>query len=168
MTRFPLDAPCLDHSPLAFVDADDRLPLGYLGPIDQFTDSAFGQGAAQGVYLNEEEVAERAASTGLGSAPSTKRFRHVYGQLAQGKFVTSFLDAPPIWPRISALTRFRGVGAGRAGPLWRLLDPLRSISCPVPQHMAGLFNSQREPVFLVNTSICSCAVIADVVVCGWT
>lgn len=72
--------------------------LGYLGPIDPVT-ILRTQWAAQGVYLNEEEVAELRSQYGL-DRPFHVQFGTYMGNLLQGKFGYSFLDAAPIWPRI--------------------------------------------------------------------
>lgn len=72
--------------------------LGYLGPIDPVT-ILRSQWAAQGVYLNEEEVAELRSQYGL-DRPFHEQFGTYMGNLLQGKFGYSFLDAAPIWPRI--------------------------------------------------------------------
>lgn len=72
--------------------------LGYLGPIDPVT-ILRSQWAAQGVYLNEEEVAELRSKYGL-DRPFHEQFGTYMGNLLQGKFGYSFLDAAPIWPRI--------------------------------------------------------------------
>ncbi len=72
--------------------------LGYLGPIDPVT-ILRSQWAAQGVYLNEEEVAELRSQYGL-DRPFHEQFGTYIGNLLQGKFGYSFLDAAPIWPRI--------------------------------------------------------------------
>ncbi len=72
--------------------------LGYLGPIDPVT-ILRSQWAAQGVYLNEEEVAELRSQYGL-DRPFHVQFGTYMGNLLQGKFGYSFLDAAPIWPRI--------------------------------------------------------------------
>lgn len=72
--------------------------LGYLGPIDPVTIMR-SQWAAQGVYLNEEEVAELRSQYGL-DRPFHEQFGTYMGNLLQGKFGYSFLDAAPIWPRI--------------------------------------------------------------------
>lgn len=72
--------------------------LGYLGPIDPVT-ILRTQWAAQGVYLNEEEVADLRSQYGL-DRPFHVQFGTYMGNLLQGKFGYSFLDAAPIWPRI--------------------------------------------------------------------
>jgi ABC-type dipeptide/oligopeptide/nickel transport system permease component len=72
--------------------------LGYLGPIDPVT-ILRSQWAAQGVYLNEEEVAELRSQYGLDRS-FHEQFGTYMGNLLQGKFGYSFLDAAPIWPRI--------------------------------------------------------------------
>ncbi|MDE0142828.1 MAG: ABC transporter permease [Caldilineaceae bacterium SB0670_bin_27] len=72
--------------------------LGYLGPIDPVT-ILRSQWAAQGVYLNEEEVADLRSKYGL-DRPFHEQFGTYMGNLLQGKFGYSFLDAAPIWPRI--------------------------------------------------------------------
>ena len=72
--------------------------LGYLGPIDPVT-ILRTQWAAQGVYLNEVEVAELRHQYGL-DRPFHQQFGTYMGNLLQGKFGYSFLDAAPIWPRI--------------------------------------------------------------------
>ncbi|MDE0632787.1 MAG: ABC transporter permease [Caldilineaceae bacterium SB0665_bin_25] len=72
--------------------------LGYLGPIDPVT-ILRSQWAAQGVYLNEEEVADLRSQYGL-DRPFHEQFGTYMGNLLQGKFGYSFLDAAPIWPRI--------------------------------------------------------------------
>lgn len=72
--------------------------LGYLGPIDPVT-ILRSQWAAQGVYLNEVEVAELRHQYGL-DRPFHQQFGTYMGNLLQGKFGYSFLDAAPIWPRI--------------------------------------------------------------------
>ncbi len=72
--------------------------LGYLGPIDPVT-ILRSQWAAQGVYLNEEEVADLRSQYGL-DRPFHVQFGTYMGNLLQGKFGYSFLDAAPIWPRI--------------------------------------------------------------------
>ena len=72
--------------------------LGYLGPIDPVT-ILRTQWAAQGVYLNEEEVADLRSQYGL-DRPFHEQFGTYMGNLLQGKFGYSFLDAAPIWPRI--------------------------------------------------------------------
>ena len=72
--------------------------LGYLGPIDPVT-ILRSQWAAQGVYLNEEEVADLRRQYGL-DRPFHEQFGTYMGNLLQGKFGYSFLDAAPIWPRI--------------------------------------------------------------------
>ena len=72
--------------------------LGYLGPIDPVT-ILRSQWAAQGVYLNEEEVAELRSKYGL-DRPFHEQFGTYMGNLLRGKFGYSFLDAAPIWPRI--------------------------------------------------------------------
>ena len=99
MTRdpLPLDAR-FDHSPNAVSNAADCVLLGYLGPIDPVT-ILRSQWAAQGVYLNEEEVAELRSQYGL-DRPFHEQFGTYMGNLLQGKFGYSFLDAAPIWPRI--------------------------------------------------------------------
>jgi peptide/nickel transport system permease protein len=72
--------------------------LGYLGPIDPVT-ILRSQWAAQGVFLNEVEVAELRHQYGL-DRPFHQQFGTYMGNLLQGKFGYSFLDAAPIWPRI--------------------------------------------------------------------
>ena len=72
--------------------------LGYLGPIDPVT-ILRTQWAAQGVFLNEVEVAELRHQYGL-DRPFHQQFGTYMGNLLQGKFGYSFLDAAPIWPRI--------------------------------------------------------------------
>lgn len=72
--------------------------LGHLGPIDPVT-ILRSQWAAQGVYLNEEEVADLRSKYGL-DRPFHEQFGTYMGNLLQGKFGYSFLDAAPIWPRI--------------------------------------------------------------------
>ena len=72
--------------------------LGYLGPIDPVT-ILRSQWAAQGVYLNEEEVADLRSQYGL-DRPFHEQFGTYMGNLLQGKFGYSFLDAAPVWPRI--------------------------------------------------------------------
>lgn len=72
--------------------------LGYLGPIDPVT-ILRSQWAAQGIYLNEAEVAELRHQYGL-DRPFFVQFGTYLGNLLQGKFGYSFVDAAPIWPRI--------------------------------------------------------------------
>ena len=72
--------------------------LGYLGPIDPVT-ILRSQWAAQGVYLNEEEVAELRSQYGL-DRPFHEQFGTYMGNLLQGNFGYSYADAAPIWPRI--------------------------------------------------------------------
>ncbi len=72
--------------------------LGYLGPIDPVT-ILRSQWAAQGVYLNEEEVADLRSQYGL-DRPFHEQFGTYMGNLMKGHFGYSFLDAAPIWPRI--------------------------------------------------------------------
>ena len=72
--------------------------LGYLGPIDPVT-ILRSQWAAQGIYLNEEEVAELRHQYGL-DRPFIDQFGTYMSNLLQGKFGYSFIDAAPIWPRI--------------------------------------------------------------------
>ena len=72
--------------------------LGYLGPIDPVT-ILRSQWAAQGIFLNEIEVAELRHKYGL-DRPFFEQFGTYMGNLLQGKFGYSFLDAAPIWPRI--------------------------------------------------------------------
>ena len=72
--------------------------LGYLGPIDPVT-ILRTQWAAQGVYLNEEEVADLRRQYGL-DRPFFEQFGTYMGNLIQGNFGYSFADAAPIWPRI--------------------------------------------------------------------
>jgi len=72
--------------------------LGYLGPIDSVT-ILRSQWAAQGIYLNEQEVAELRHQYGL-DRPFLDQFGTYLNNLLQGKFGYSFTDAAPIWPRI--------------------------------------------------------------------
>lgn len=72
--------------------------LGYLGPIDPVT-ILRSQWAAQGIYLNEEELADLRHQYGL-DRPFWEQFGTYMGNLMQGKFGYSFADAAPIWPRI--------------------------------------------------------------------
>ena len=72
--------------------------LGYLGPIDSVT-ILRSQWAAQGIYLNEVEVAELRHQYGL-DRPFHEQFGTYMGNLLQGNFGYSFADAAPIWPRI--------------------------------------------------------------------
>lgn len=72
--------------------------LGYLGPIDPVT-ILRSQWAAQGIYLNEEELADLRQQYGL-DRPFWEQFGTYMGNLMQGKFGYSFADAAPIWPRI--------------------------------------------------------------------
>ena len=72
--------------------------LGYLGPIDPVT-ILRSQWAAQGIYLNEVEVAELRHQYGLDRS-FFEQFGTYMGNLLQGKFGYSFADAAPIWPRI--------------------------------------------------------------------
>lgn len=72
--------------------------LGYLGPIDPVT-ILRSQWAAQGIYLNEQEVAELRHQYGL-DRPFLVQFGTYLNNLLQGKFGYSFADAAPIWPRI--------------------------------------------------------------------
>ena len=72
--------------------------LGYLGPIDPVT-ILRSQWAAQGIYLNEIEVAELRHQYGL-DRPFFVQFGTYMDNLLHGKFGYSFTDAAPIWPRI--------------------------------------------------------------------
>ena len=72
--------------------------LGYLGPIDPVT-ILRSQWAAQGIYLNQEELADLRHQYGL-DRPFWDQFGTYMGNLMQGKFGYSFADAAPIWPRI--------------------------------------------------------------------
>ena len=72
--------------------------LGYLGPIDPVT-ILRSQWAAQGIYLNEEELADLRHQYGLDRG-FWDQFGTYMGNLMQGKFGYSFADAAPIWPRI--------------------------------------------------------------------
>lgn len=72
--------------------------LGYLGPIDSVT-ILRSQWAAQGIYLNEQDVAELRHQYGL-DRPFLDQFGTYLNNLLQGKFGYSFTDAAPIWPRI--------------------------------------------------------------------
>lgn len=72
--------------------------LGYLGPIDPVT-ILRSQWAAQGIYLNEEEVADLRSQYGL-DRPFHEQFGTYMGNLLQGNFGYSYTDAAPIWPRI--------------------------------------------------------------------
>ncbi len=72
--------------------------LGYLGPIDPVT-ILRSQWAAQGIYLNEQEVADLRHQYGL-DRPFFAQFGTYMDNLLQGKFGYSFTDAAPIWPRI--------------------------------------------------------------------
>ena len=72
--------------------------LGYLGPIDPVT-ILRSQWAAQGIFLNEAELADLRHQYGL-DRPFWDQFGTYIGNLMQGKFGYSFADAAPIWPRI--------------------------------------------------------------------
>ena len=72
--------------------------LGYLGPIDPVT-ILRSQWAAQGIFLNQEELADLRHQYGL-DRPFWDQFGTYMGNLMQGKFGYSFADAAPIWPRI--------------------------------------------------------------------
>ncbi len=72
--------------------------LGYLGPIDPVT-ILRSQWAAQGIYLNQEELADLRHQYGLDRG-FWDQFGTYMGNLMQGKFGYSFADAAPIWPRI--------------------------------------------------------------------
>ncbi len=74
--------------------------LGYLGPIDPVT-ILRTQWAAQGVYLNEEEVADLRSQYGL-DRPFHEQFRDVHGQPAQGPLRLLVSSTPPRSGRVSS------------------------------------------------------------------
>ena len=72
--------------------------LGYLGPIDPVT-ILRSQWAAQGIYLNEEEVAELRHQYGL-DRPFHEQFGTYMGNLLQVNSATRSRTQRRIWPRI--------------------------------------------------------------------
>jgi ABC-type dipeptide/oligopeptide/nickel transport system permease component len=72
--------------------------MGYLGPIDPVT-IIQRQRAAQGIYLNPDEVAALRHQLGLDRS-FWEQLGTYLDNLLHGNFGYSYLDSAPIWPRL--------------------------------------------------------------------
>lgn len=74
--------------------------LGYLGPVDPVKIQQ-AQMAAQGVFLNAQQVEEMRRQYGL-DKPFWEQFLTYTGNLLRGNFGFSYIDYVPVWPRIES------------------------------------------------------------------
>jgi peptide/nickel transport system permease protein len=118
--------------------------LGYLGPIDPVT-ILRSQWAAQGIYLNEVEVADLRHQYGL-DRPFLVQFGTYMDNLLQGKFGYSYADAAPIWPRIKRALPVSGALALGAVAIMAFVGiPLGIV--------AARFHNSRFDYGIVGTSL---------------
>ena len=118
--------------------------LGYLGPIDPVT-ILRSQWAAQGIYLNEVEVADLRHQYGL-DRPFFVQFGTYMDNLLQGKFGYSYADAAPIWPRIKRALPVSGALALGAVAIMAFVGiPLGIV--------AARFHNSRFDYGIVGTSL---------------
>lgn len=86
--------------------------MGYAGPIDPVT-IIQQQRAAQGIYLNPEEVANLRHQMGL-DRPFWEQFGTYLDHLLHGNFGYSYFDSAPVWPRLMTalpVSALLGLGA---------------------------------------------------------
>lgn len=118
--------------------------MGYLGPIDPVT-IIQQQRAAQGYYLNPEEVAALRHQLGLDRS-FWEQFSTYLDNLLHGNFGYSYLDSAPVWPRL--MTALPVSGQLALGAL------LIIVFIGVPLGMiAARFHNQRLDYLIVGGSL---------------
>ncbi len=118
--------------------------MGYLGPIDPVT-IIQQQRAAQGYYLNPEEVASLRHQLGLDRS-FWEQFGTYLDNLLHGNFGYSYLDSAPVWPRL--MTALPVSGQLAFGAL------LIIVLVGIPAGMvAARFHNQRLDYLIVGGSL---------------